>query len=83
MKAFPLCISVNIIILILAVALFLLVLYHNFLGLSSLLRNEVSGMETLTDALISVEDLEFPVYHILCYTIRLKEKRTSCPYKSC
>uniref|UniRef100_A0A452RAF9 Glycosyltransferase 8 domain-containing protein 1 n=1 Tax=Ursus americanus TaxID=9643 RepID=A0A452RAF9_URSAM len=34
--------KVNIIILVLAVALFLLVLHHNFLGLSSLLRNEVS-----------------------------------------
>uniref|UniRef100_A0A2K5VJ30 Glycosyltransferase 8 domain-containing protein 1 n=1 Tax=Macaca fascicularis TaxID=9541 RepID=A0A2K5VJ30_MACFA len=34
--------KVNIIILVLAVALFLLVLHHNFLGLSSLLRNEVT-----------------------------------------
>ncbi|KAM9592984.1 protein polybromo-1 isoform 3-T3 [Trichechus inunguis] len=34
--------KVNIIILVLAIALFLLVLHHNFLGLSSLLRNEVS-----------------------------------------
>lgn len=34
--------KVNIVILVLAVALFLLVLHHNFLGLSSLLRNEVS-----------------------------------------
>lgn len=34
--------KVNIIILVLAVALFLLVLHHNFLGLSSLLRNEAS-----------------------------------------
>ncbi|XP_046514389.1 glycosyltransferase 8 domain-containing protein 1 isoform X3 [Equus quagga] len=34
--------KVNIIILVLAVALFLLVLHHNFLGLSSLLKNEVS-----------------------------------------
>lgn len=32
----------NIIILVLAVVFFLLVLHHNFLGLSSLLRNEVS-----------------------------------------
>lgn len=34
--------KVNIIILVLAVALFLLILHHNFLGLSSLLRNDVS-----------------------------------------
>nr|XP_017533967.2 glycosyltransferase 8 domain-containing protein 1 isoform X1 [Manis javanica] len=34
--------KVNVIILVLAVALFLLILHHNFLGLSSLLRNEVS-----------------------------------------
>ncbi|XP_055130480.1 glycosyltransferase 8 domain-containing protein 1 isoform X2 [Symphalangus syndactylus] len=34
--------KVNIIILVLAVALFLLVLHHNFLRLSSLLRNEVT-----------------------------------------
>ncbi|XP_053456117.1 glycosyltransferase 8 domain-containing protein 1 [Nycticebus coucang] len=34
--------KVNITILVLAVVLFLLVLHHNFLGLSSLLRNEVS-----------------------------------------
>ncbi|XP_023611437.1 glycosyltransferase 8 domain-containing protein 1 isoform X3 [Myotis lucifugus] len=34
--------KVNIIILVLAVVFFLLVLHHNFLGLSSLLRNEVS-----------------------------------------
>ena len=57
---FLLCVSVNIIILVLAVALFLLVLHHNFLGLSSLLRNEVSGTGTLTTALLSVKNLEFP-----------------------
>ncbi|VFV17465.1 glycosyltransferase 8 [Lynx pardinus] len=34
--------KVNIIVLVLVVVLFLLVLHHNFLGLSSLLRNEVS-----------------------------------------
>jgi len=34
--------KVNIIVLVLAAVLFLLVLHHNFLGLSSLLRNEVS-----------------------------------------
>ncbi|XP_036734103.2 glycosyltransferase 8 domain-containing protein 1 isoform X1 [Manis pentadactyla] len=34
--------KVNVIILVLAVAVFLLILHHNFLGLSSLLRNEVS-----------------------------------------
>uniref|UniRef100_A0A480VT79 Glycosyltransferase 8 domain-containing protein 1 n=1 Tax=Sus scrofa TaxID=9823 RepID=A0A480VT79_PIG len=34
--------KVNIIILVVAVALFLLVLHHNFLSLNSLLRNEVS-----------------------------------------
>ncbi|XP_023368747.1 glycosyltransferase 8 domain-containing protein 1 isoform X1 [Otolemur garnettii] len=34
--------KVNLTILVLAVVLFLLVLHHNFLGLSSLLRNEVS-----------------------------------------
>lgn len=65
MEAFPLFVSVNVIILVLAVALFLLILHHNFLGLSSLLRNEVSGMGTLTHALVSAEDLEFLVSHIL------------------
>lgn len=74
MQAFP-SVSVNIIILVLAVALFLLVLHHNFLGLSSLLKNEVSGMGTLTNALASVEDLEFPMSHILSYITRLKEKK--------
>lgn len=64
-------------------ALFLLVLHHNFLGLSSLLRNEVSGMGTLIDILASIEDLEFPVSHILSYITRLKEKKASfLPYKS-
>jgi len=53
--------KVNIIVLVLAAVLFLLVLHHNFLGLSSLLRNEVSGMGALTNALASVEDPEFPV----------------------
>ena len=67
---FLLCVSVNIVILVLAVALFLLVLHHNFLGLSSLLRNEVSGMGTLTKALLPVKDLEFPVSHILSYITR-------------
>lgn len=76
MQAFPFCVSVNIIILVLAVALFLLILHHNFLSLSSLLRNEVSGMGTLTDALASFEDLEFPVSHILSYITRLNEKKT-------
>lgn len=71
---FLLCVSVNIVILVLAVALFLLVLHHNFLGLSSLLRNEVSGMGTLTKALLPVKDLEFPVSHILSYITRFKEK---------
>lgn len=72
---FLLCVSVNIIILVVAVALFLLVLHHNFLSLNSLLRNEVSGMGTLTDALASVEDLELPVSHILSYITRFKGKK--------
>lgn len=75
---FLLCVSVNIVILVLAVALFLLVLHHNFLGLSSLLRNEVSGMGTLTSALLSVKSLEFPVSHIRSYITRFKEKAAFC-----
>ncbi|KAM4882192.1 glycosyltransferase 8 domain-containing protein 1 isoform 1-T3 [Thomomys bottae] len=39
--------KVNIVILILAAVLFLLVLHHNFLSLSSLLRNEVSDSGVL------------------------------------
>ena len=46
MQAFP-SVSVNIVILVLAVVFFVLVLHHNFLGLSSLLKNEVSGMGML------------------------------------
>ena len=75
---FLLCVSVNIIILVLAVALFLLVLHHNFLGLSSLLRNEVSGTGTLTTALLSVKNLEFPVSHVLSYITRFREKKAFC-----
>ena len=48
-------VSVSIIIWVLAVVLFLLVLHHNFLSLSSLLRNDVTGMGTFTDStLLSV-----------------------------
>lgn len=71
---FPICVSVNIVILVLAVALFLLVLHHNFLGLSSLLRNEISGMGSFTNTLALVEDLEFSVSHILSYITVVKEK---------
>lgn len=45
-------VSVNIIILVLAVILFLLVLHHNFLSLNNLLRNEVTGRGTPADPLV-------------------------------
>lgn len=46
---------VSIIIWVLAAVLFLLVLHHKFLSLSSLLRNDVTGMGIFTySALLSV-----------------------------
>jgi hypothetical protein len=73
---------VNIIIWVLAVVLFLLVLHHNFLSLSSLLKNDISGMAGslyLTNSVLLsvVKDLEVPGPNTHTHTHTHKSSLTS------
>jgi hypothetical protein len=77
-----LSVSVNIIIWVLAVVLFLLVLHHNFLSLSSLLKNDISGMAGslyLTNSVLLsvVKDLEVPGPNTHTHTHTHKSSLTS------
>lgn len=64
-----LSISVNIFILVFAVVIFLLVLHHNILGLSDLLKRELSGMvghKFSCDVYNNSKQKLFPIRNIFC-----------------